>query len=70
MQNYHKHSWFSNVLVTDCATDPSAYVKRAWEVGHQVISSVEHGYQSNYYDIYDLVTEANESLAKQLNDAG
>ena len=68
MQNYHKHSWFSNVLVTDCATDPSAYVKRAWEVGHQVISSVEHGYQSNYYDIYDLVTEANESLAKQLND--
>lgn len=68
MQNYHKHSWFSNVLVTDCATNPSAYIKRAWEVGHRVISTVEHGFQSNYYDIYDLVQDANQMLLTQLEN--
>ena len=68
MQNYHKHSWFSNTLISDCATNPSAYIKRAWEVGHRVISTVEHGFQSNYYDIYDLVQDANQMLLTQLEN--
>lgn len=65
MQNYHKHSWFSNVLVSDCATNPKAYIDRALELGHKVISSVEHGFQSNYYDIYDLVVNHNDEIKKQ-----
>lgn len=68
MQNYHKHSWFSNVLVSDCATNPKAYVDRALELGHKVISSVEHGFQSNYYDIYDLVVNHNNKIKKQYED--
>lgn len=65
MQNYHKHTFFSNVLVTDCTASPSDYVKRALELGHQVISTVEHGFQSNYYDYYDLVTDHNAEVQGQ-----
>lgn len=66
MQNYHKHSWFSNTLVSDCTTNPAAYVNRALQLGHKVISSVEHGFQSNYYDIYDLVVNHNNKITKEL----
>ena len=55
MQNYHKHTSYSNVLVTDCAASYEEYVQRAIELGQNVISSVEHGYQSNYYVPYELV---------------
>jgi histidinol phosphatase-like PHP family hydrolase len=56
MQNYHKHSWFTNTLVPDCTTSYEAYVKRALELGHKVLSSVEHGFQSNYYVPYELAS--------------
>lgn len=69
MQNYHKHSWFTNSLVADCPTSYEAYVKRAKELGHKVISSVEHGFQSNYYVPYELVINNNEAAKKKL-DAG
>lgn len=65
MQNYHNHKWFSNVLVADCPTSYEAYIKRAKELGHKVISSVEHGYQSNYYVPYELVTKNNEDAKKK-----
>lgn len=66
MQNYHKHTDFSNVLVADCAVTYSDYVKRAKELGQKVISSVEHGFQSNYYVPYELVTQNNEHAKKRL----
>ena len=49
IQNYHKHTSYSNVLVSDCTVSYKDYVKRVKELGHNVISSVEHGFQSNYY---------------------
>lgn len=67
MQNYHKHTDFSNVLVADCVTTYKDYVKRAKELGHNVISSVEHGYQSNYYVPYELVADNNKELKEQLD---
>ena len=69
IQNYHKHTWYSNVLVADCATSYKDYVKRVKELGHKVISSVEHGFQSNYYDHYDLVQKNNDDVKKKF-DAG
>lgn len=66
MQNYHKHSWFTNTLVPDCTTPYEAYVKRAIELGHKVISSVEHGFQSNYYVPYELVVNHNNKLLKMV----
>lgn len=54
MQNYHKHTYYSNVLVGDCATSYEVYAKRAIELGHKVLCSVEHGFQSNYYVPYEV----------------
>lgn len=68
MQNYHNHKWFSNTFVGDCATPYEAYVKRALELGHNVISSVEHGFQSNYYIPYELVENHNNGLKKKLKE--
>lgn len=69
MQNYHKHTYYSNCLVADCPTSYEAYVKRAKELGHKVISSVEHGFQSNYYVPYELVMNNNQA-AKDKFDKG
>jgi len=68
MQNYHKHSWFTNTLVPDCTTSYDAYLKRVVELGHNVISSVEHGFQSNYYVPYELVMKYNDKLKQKLED--
>lgn len=68
MQNYHKHTDYSNVLVADCAVTYSDYVKRAKELGQKVISSVEHGFQSNYYIPYELVAQNNENAKKKLDN--
>ena len=43
MQNYHRHSHRSNIFVRDSAANNEAYAKRAVELGHKIISSVEHG---------------------------
>lgn len=69
IQNYHKHTSYSNVLVADCAVSYSDYVKRAKELGQKVISSVEHGFQSNYYEPYELVQKNNDA-ARQKYEKG
>lgn len=66
MQNYHKHTSYSNVLITDCAASYEEYIQRASELGHNVISSVEHGYQGNYYVPYELVQKHNEKLYEKV----
>ena len=66
MQNYHKHTSYSNVLVTDCAASYEEYIQRAVELGQNVISSVEHGYQGNYYVPYELVQKHNDKLLKDV----
>ncbi len=68
MQNYHKHTDFSNVLVSDCVVTYNDYIKRAKELGQKVISSVEHGFQSNYYVPYELVMNNNEAANKRLEN--
>lgn len=68
MQNYHKHTYYSNVLVTDCTASIEDYISRALELGHQVISTVEHGYQSNYYKYYDLVKTHNDEIKRQYDN--
>lgn len=69
MQNYHKHTSYSNVLVSDCTASYEDYIKRAKQFGHKVISSVEHGYQSNYYVPYELV-QNNNADAKRRYEKG
>lgn len=65
MQNYHKHTHYSNIMTPDCVVTPEHYIERELELGRQVISTVEHGFQSNYYDYYDKVTAHNEEIQRQ-----
>lgn len=57
MQNYHKHTSYSNIIVADSAAQYKDYAKRAVELGHKVISSLEHGWQGYYYETFELAKE-------------
>ena len=60
MQNYHRHSFYSNILtVADSAVSNESYAKRAKELGHKVLSSVEHGWQGYYHQTYELSKKYN-----------
>lgn len=50
MQNYHCHHSFSNINTSfkDSAMSYEDYAKRAVELGHGILSSVDHGTQGNY----------------------
>lgn len=53
-QNYHKHTYWSNIKVPDSTTSYEDYCKRAVELGHGIISSVEHGWQGHYIECHQL----------------
>ena len=54
MQNYHRHSSYSNAWgFKDSAAVNEDYAKRAVELGHKVISSVEHGWQGYYFETFE-----------------
>ena len=54
MQNYHRHTSYSNIYIADSAAVNEDYAKRAVELGHKVISSVEHGWQGYYFETFEL----------------
>ena len=56
MQNYHRHTSYSE---GNSAAMPEEYAKRAVELGHKVISSVEHGWQGYYHKAFELAKEYN-----------
>lgn len=59
MQNYHCHTSYSNIYTADSAAVNEDYAKRAVELGHKVISSVEHGWQGYYFETYELAHKYN-----------
>jgi len=48
---------YSNARVPDCVTFPEDYAKRAAELGHKIISSVEHGFQGRYIETYEFAKQ-------------
>ncbi len=54
MQNYHRHTSYSNIMTPDSAASNEDYAKRAVEVGQKVLSSVEHGWQGYYHEVFEL----------------
>ena len=65
MQNYHRHTSYSNIFVADSAAVNEDYAKRAVELGHKVISSVEHGWQGYYYETFELAQKYNLYLEQK-----
>lgn len=53
-ENYHRHSHLSNPKISDCVVKNFDYAKRAVELGHTIISTMEHGYQGRYIEGYEL----------------
>jgi len=58
-QNYHRHSFYTNIRVPDSATYNEDYAKRAVELGHSIISSMEHGTQGRYIEAYEYAEKYN-----------
>ena len=54
--------------MADCAASYDDYVNRVKELGQKVVSSVEHGFQGNYYVPYELVQKNNELVKKQYDE--
>lgn len=52
--NYHKHSCYTNVRVSDCAVQLEDYARRAKELGHNILASTEHGFQGNQFETIKL----------------
>lgn len=61
-QNYHCHRDYTNPRISDCAVRISDYVARAAQLGHSVLSTVEHGWQGNYYEGYKAASKAGMKL--------
>ena len=53
-QNHHVHSYYSNILVPDVVISREEIAIRAKELGHGILSSTEHGWQSRYIETYEL----------------
>ena len=57
MQNYHKHSYVSNIILADSVVSNEDYCRRAVELGHKIISSCEHGTQGDWHGCHDLAQQ-------------
>ena len=53
-QNYHKHTQGTNPRIADSVVSNYDYFKRACELGHGIISIMEHGWQGRYIEGYEL----------------
>jgi DNA polymerase III alpha subunit len=54
MQNFHKHTYYTNIIIPDSTVSYEDYAKRASALGHMVLSSLEHGWQGRYYETYEI----------------
>lgn len=54
MQNYHRHSHYTNPIIADSVAKNEDYAKRAIELGHKIITTMEHGWQGRYIEGYEL----------------
>lgn len=55
--NYHCHKEYTNVKISDSVAKLTQYADRALEFGHGILSSMEHGWQGNYYETVRLAKE-------------
>jgi DNA polymerase III alpha subunit len=58
-QNYHRHSSFSNIITPDSVVSNEDYAKRAVELGHSLLSGVEHSWCGKYIEGYELADKYN-----------
>ena len=64
-ENYHSHKMFTNVVVPDSPAKYDDYINRVIELGQTVITSVEHGFQGNYWLLNELIRNKNIEFKKR-----
>lgn len=52
--NYHCHTYYSNVVTTDCVVSREEYAKKSKELGHEWLSSCEHGGTFGWVNTYNI----------------
>ena len=57
--NYHRHSYYSNIVTPDSTVSNEDYAIRAIELGHGLLSSLEHGWQGRSIETYELAKKHN-----------
>ncbi len=62
MENYHKHTTWSNLVQIDSATSIDDFIRKTDSLGAQCYFSTEHGYPGEWLYCYDI--------CKQTSDAG
>jgi DNA polymerase III alpha subunit len=56
-QNYHRHDIYTNPIVPDTTVSPKDYAIRAKELGHSILSSVQHGWVGRYIETIEIARE-------------
>lgn len=54
MENYHRHSFYSNIYTPDSVASNEEYAKRAVELEQKTLSSAEHGWAGYYFQTYEF----------------
>lgn len=62
MENYHKHTAWSNLTVPDSATSIQEFIDYSKKMGCQCMFSTEHGFQGEWLYVYDLCKDNNISF--------
>lgn len=63
--NYHSHKMWTNSIISDCPLAYEDYINRAIELGQSVITSVEHGFQGNYWLLNEKIIKKNIEFKKR-----
>ncbi|GLO66282.1 PHP domain-containing protein [Oceanobacillus kimchii] len=58
-ENIHKHTHKSNIMTMDSLITAEDIAKRAVELGHKTLSTVEHGYAGDVFEYYDVAEKYN-----------
>ena len=57
--NYHRHSYYSNIITPDSTVSNEDYALRAVELGQKLLSGVEHGWTGRSIEVYELAKQYN-----------
>lgn len=58
-KNYHKHDHYGNPWMVDCVVKPEEYCKRAIELGHDSVFTVNHGITGNIFEWMEMSKKYN-----------
>lgn len=67
IENYHKHTAWSNLVQIDSATDILDFMRMSVERGCTCLFSGEHGYQGEWLYIYDLCKNSENEKWREKN---